>query len=91
MLLIFFPFVVVIFPCPSLSSAVTTQPNPSPGNGEDNNREQKPEEQITLPDNIGSSTPDTEVKAHTTSETATDLPILSSQTGSPNIGLIVGI
>ena len=40
-----------------------------------------PEEHVTLPDNIGSST----------SETATDLPILSSQSGSTNIGLIVGI
>ena len=47
-----------------------------------------PEEQVTLPDNIGSSRPDTEVRVPTTSETAIDL---RSQGGPSNIGLIVGI
>jgi hypothetical protein len=59
-----FSTLVVTFPCPSLPSVAITQPTPPPRNDEDADQTQTvpaPPEQETLPDNIGSSTPNNNI------------------------------
>jgi hypothetical protein len=82
----------------------TTQPTPEPANPTTDSEEtppttnqqtQEPTDPLTT-DSIGdiqatdSEGAGTELRVPTTSETATDLPIQSSQSGSINIGLIIG-
>ena len=73
----------------------TTQPTPQPPNPTTDSEETPPttNQQTQEPVNplITEEATGTELRVPTTSETATDLPIQSSHSGSTDIGLIIGI
>ena len=72
----------------------TTQPIPQPPNPTTDSEETPPTTNQQTPEPVdpltAEGTTGTELRVPITSETATDLPILSSQSGSTDIGLIIG-
>ena len=71
----------------------TTQPTPQPPNPTTDSEETPPTTNQQTQEPVGpfEGATGTELRVPTTSETATDLPILNSRSGPTNIGLIIGI